>query len=84
MKKTIEFEDSLNITKCLKQIEISDLLNICAPCSELPFNISTMLKPKDTNYMLVVNRDLPTNHLMKGIRPDTKYLVWYVSVRPDI
>ena len=33
---------SFGLTKCLYQIEIPDLPHMCAPCSELPSNISTM------------------------------------------
>ena len=33
---------SFDVTKCLQQIEIPDLHYMCAPCSELPSNISTM------------------------------------------
>ena len=36
-------DDSFDVTQCLQQIEISNLLHICAPCSELPPNISTMV-----------------------------------------
>ena len=35
-KKKVGFDDAIDVTKCLQQIEIRDLLNICAPCSELP------------------------------------------------
>ena len=41
-EKDFGFEDSFNVTKCLQQIEMQYLLNMCAPCSELPSNISTM------------------------------------------
>ena len=36
--------DSFEITKSLQQFEIPDLLHMCAPCSEIPSNICTMLK----------------------------------------
>ena len=39
VQKKIGFENSVDVTKCIQQIEIPDLLNMCAPCSELPFNI---------------------------------------------
>ena len=29
-KKKIEFNDSFDVTKCLEQIETSDLLHVCA------------------------------------------------------
>ena len=29
-EKKIEFEDSLDVTKCLQHIEIPDLLHVCA------------------------------------------------------
>ena len=38
-RKKIRFDDSFDVTKCLHQIEIPDLLQMC---SELPSNISTM------------------------------------------
>ena len=41
-KKEIEFDDSFDVTKCFQQIEIPDLLHMCAPCSELSSNILTM------------------------------------------
>ena len=31
-----------DVTDCLQQIEIPDLLNMCAQCSEIPYNLSTM------------------------------------------
>ena len=31
-----------DVTKCLHQIVMPDLLYMCAPCSKLPSNISTM------------------------------------------
>ena len=36
------FDDSFDVTQGLQQIEIHDLLHQCAPCSELPSNISNM------------------------------------------
>ena len=42
-RKKIEYDDSVDVTKCLQQIEIPDLLDICPWCSELPFNKSTMI-----------------------------------------
>ena len=46
-KKKIGFDDSVNETKYIQQIEIPDLLHImCATCSELLSNISTMIKSK--------------------------------------
>ena len=35
-KKIFEFSDSFVISKCLQQIELNDLLHMCAPCSKLP------------------------------------------------
>ena len=29
-KKKIEFDDSFDVTKCLQQIEMPDLLHVCA------------------------------------------------------
>ena len=45
-KKKIGFDDSVDITKCLQQIEIPDLLQMCAPGSELPSNIDTNGMPE--------------------------------------
>ena len=42
-RKKIGFDDSIDVTKCLKQIEMSDLLHMYTLCSELPFGISTMI-----------------------------------------
>ena len=42
--KKIEFDYSVDVTKCLHQIEIPDLLHMSAPCSKLPSNISTMVQ----------------------------------------
>ena len=42
-RKKIEFYDSFDVTKCLQQVEIYDLIRVCAPCSKLPSNISTMV-----------------------------------------
>ena len=36
------FDDYFDLTECLQQIEISDLLHLCAPCSQLSSNISTL------------------------------------------
>ena len=41
-EKKIGLDESFDVTKCFQQIEISDLLYLCAPRSELPSNISTM------------------------------------------
>ena len=35
-EKNTGFDDSLDVTYCLQQIEMPDLLQMCAPCSELP------------------------------------------------
>ena len=40
--KKIAFDDYFGGTQCLQQMEIPDLLHICAPCSELPSYISNM------------------------------------------
>ena len=34
---------TFDVTKCHQQIEIPDLLHMCAPCSELASNISTII-----------------------------------------
>ena len=41
-RKKIGFDDFFDVTKCLQPIEIPDLLHMCALCSKLPSNISTM------------------------------------------
>ena len=44
MKEKINFATALDLIKCLKQREKKQrLLPTCAPISELPSNISTML-----------------------------------------
>ena len=41
-EKKIKIDDSIDVAKCLQQIEIPDLLHMCAPCSALPSYISIM------------------------------------------
>ena len=38
-EKKYQIDGSFIVSKCLQQIEIPDLLHMCAPCSELPSNI---------------------------------------------
>ena len=45
-KKEIRFVTALDLTKFLKQLKINRDCSTCAPISELPYNISTMLKMK--------------------------------------
>ena len=40
--KKIGFDDSFDVTNCLQQIKILDLLHMCLPCSDLPSNLSSM------------------------------------------
>ena len=42
-RKNVGFDDSFDVTKCLQQIEIPDLINMCGTCYELPSKISTMV-----------------------------------------
>ena len=42
-RKKMEFDESFDVTKCLQQIEIPDIWHTCAPRSELPSNVSTMI-----------------------------------------
>ena len=49
-KKKLGFDDSFDVTKRLQQIEIPDLLNVCAQRSELPSDISTMIYDKFSFY----------------------------------
>ena len=44
----IGFDYSFDVTKCLQQLEIPDLFHMCAPCSELPSDIRTMVRLKYT------------------------------------
>ena len=37
------FDVFVDVTECLSQIEILGLLHTCAPCAELPSNISSMV-----------------------------------------
>ena len=41
--KYFEFDNSFDVTKFPQQIEIPVLMHMCAPCSEIPSNLSTML-----------------------------------------
>ena len=43
--KKIEFDGSFDVSKCLKQIELPDLLHMCAKGTEQPSNIKTMKDP---------------------------------------
>ena len=38
----VGYDDSFDVTKCLQQIEIPDVLHMCAQCFELPSSISTL------------------------------------------
>ena len=58
-RKKIGFDDSVDVTKCLEQIEMPELLHMCAPCYELPSNRSTMVwsalsKVTETSYRIVL------------------------------
>ena len=44
--KKIGFDECFDVTICLQLIEFSDVLRMCAMCSELPSNISTTLYMK--------------------------------------
>ena len=54
--KKFGFDDSLDVTKCLQRIEILDLLHMCAPCSELPSDISTMIYDDFKKYVTHIRR----------------------------
>ena len=45
---------SFNETKCLQQMEMPDLFHMCALCSELPSNTSTMGRVYDASAFLHV------------------------------
>ena len=40
--KKFGFDDSFDVTKCLQQIEMSDLLHVCAYLNEQPTNLKNM------------------------------------------
>ena len=40
--KKIGFDDSFDVTECLQQIEMPDLLHVCAEWNEQPSNIKTI------------------------------------------
>ena len=42
-ERKIGFDDSVNETECLQQIITLDLLRMYAQCSELPYNICTLV-----------------------------------------
>ena len=43
-EKNIGFDDSFDVTKCLLQIEMPDLLHMCAYRNEQPSNAKTMCR----------------------------------------
>ena len=45
-RKKIGFDDSFDVTKCLQQIEIPDLLQMCAQWNKQPSNLQTMDNPE--------------------------------------
>ena len=59
-EKKSGFDDSFDVTKCIKQPEMPDLLHMCEPCSELPSNISIMLFVLSFNKTIMVAK-LPNN-----------------------
>ena len=48
----------LDYIKCLKQIKLKKLLLTCAPMSELPSNISTVMFPDLLKYVQCVRLDV--------------------------
>ena len=40
--ENLGFDDSFDVTKCLQQIEMPDLLHVCSEGNEQPSNIKTM------------------------------------------
>ena len=46
--KKIGFDDSFDVTKCLQQIEMPDLLHVCATSNEQPSIIKTVQKQGQT------------------------------------
>ena len=58
MTKTmvIGFDDSVDVTEYLYQIEIPDLLHTCAPCSELQSKKSNMTKANNYNISTMNNK----------------------------
>ena len=55
-REKIGFDDSFDVTKCLQQIEMPDLLHVCAKWNEQPSNIETMINPNHIGikYSLIV------------------------------
>ena len=43
----IRFDDAGDVTKCLRQIEMSDLFLMCPPSAELPSLIDTKVRTKN-------------------------------------
>ena len=55
-KKKFGFDDSLYVTKCLQQIEMSDLLHVCTKSNEQPSNVKTKDSLRD--FVLLKKHDL--------------------------
>ena len=69
-RKKIGFDLSVDLTKCPQQIVIPDLLHMCATCSGLPSNISTMAFTC-RNFVAIWSTDLPTSSNIHFIYPVT-------------
>ena len=46
LKIHFKFETAVDLNKCLKQIELPNSLQACAPNSNLPLDTSTMIKSR--------------------------------------
>ena len=44
IKKGLGFDNPIDVTACLRHIEIPDLLHMCGTCSVLPSDICTMME----------------------------------------
>ena len=54
--KKIGFGNSFELTKCIQQIEISDLLHLCAPCSDVPYTVRGLIQYSTTRFEDDANR----------------------------
>ena len=59
-EKKIGFDDSFDATKCLQQIEIPDLLHMCAHCSELSSEYHDLIRPHSSLCTLKGRRNPST------------------------
>ena len=65
-EKKIGFDDIFDVTKCLQQIGMADLLHVCAQWNEQPSNIKTM----DFISILLKNFKYKVNEIMNLSQSD--------------